>query len=514
MAFRLRQESVAVADNVEKFEQEQATAASQGAVALENFQTDKLATAIKEGAGDAPASTPSDTSTNDTSSSDDGGGDDSGFDDMPTDGDNPDEPSPDGNPDEDENQDEDPDAEAESEDADADAEAEAEPDGSGDDAELKTEHFRYVDPIPSDVSMRFEEGFMSAVKDVALRGWEGFSFVAGMLAGVGLKYGPSVLSGMFKVVLYTFARTFQLLMALGSACAQRIERYMQSSAKQKARLVANVESLKEKIEAGARLPNPEPQFEFVTSLMGNRATDDLAKILRAQADFTTKTFGVLLQGARHEFRHLQEISHNRYLGRHFDAMIYLNDDRNFGGVSKTTSMRINPPEGTDYYSLGKMPAGGFECVANFPKEADNWNQIEKNYNAAGFSLIGSGATLSLAPCQPKQLVDIMSAIDYMIESNKKHQLFYEELASARSGVLTAVRALFVQLVQSQTRVSFKDSVALPLFLKTSIATKVYLVAAMDLQDHNAKVIANALDYVERVKKLYHVPEAKESASSL
>lgn len=492
MVFKLRIESVALGSNLENFEADQKAAAIEGPASLDAFKDRELTKAVQE--GPEPSTSSTESSSDSSTSSDDGGGD-IDFGDEP-DTDNLDEP-------EDEPEE------------DPEPEAEPEPEPEGSEPEIKTEHFREVLEIPKDFSLRMESSILESFSAGAMQAWSGFSYVVGVLTTAGINYGPSVLSGMFKVVLYTFARVFQLLNMMGTACSQGVERYLNSYDKQKKRLETNVGTMKDVIEKGGNLPESIASFKFESTVLNVSNSRDLARIIRDQANFTTKTFGTLLAGARFEFHQLREISNNRYIGKHFDALYYLNDQRSFPGMVPLTGVRMSAPEGTEFYSLGVMPAGGFQCVATLPKEADNWSQIEKNYNSAGFSLIGSGSGVlsSLDPCSPKQLVELMAAIDYMVESNKKHQLFYEELASARTGVFTSVRALFIQLVRSQTRIGFKDSVALPLFLKTSIATKVYLVAAMDLQDHNAKVIANALDYVERVQKLYRVPSAKELTSS-
>lgn len=509
MGFKLRQESVALASNLENLEEDKKAAANAGPASLEKFEENDLTKAIVE-KDDGASSTPADTSSDDTSN------DDSGDDTSEDDGsDDSEDSGEDGKDDSEDSESDDP-LDGMPEEVDIDALEKEEEDDSDDEkeAEVKTESIRRIDPIPAGLDLRMENNLLDSFSAGAMKAWSGFAFVVGVLGTIGVNYGPMVLSGMFKVVLYTFARTFQLLSTIVSVCGQRIERYNNSYTKQKNRVNANAEALKGLLYEKAELPKELPEFRFDSSLFGGSGLKDLSAVLKAQADFTTKAFGSLLQGARREFGQLHEISSNRYIGKHFDAMMYLNDEKNFSSFAPVSGLGTPAPEGTTYRTLGKMPAGGFVCIANLPDASDNWNQIEKNYNAAGFSLIGTGMYLELKPMSPLELAKVTVAIDYLIESNKKHQLFYEELAKARTGVLTSVRSLFIQLVRSQTRISFKDSVALPLFLKTSIATKVYLVAAMDIQDHNAKVIANALAYVEQVSKLYRKPVVKELVPSV
>ena len=494
MGFKLRTESFSPASNLEDLEQAKKAAALDGPASLEQFESSKLGQAIKE-APATEATPPTDTSSDDSSSGDDSDGDDDfdmdfggGGDDSSTDSDT-------GSSSEEESEEE------------PDESEEEESEEEEDEAEIKTESIRTLEPIPSDMTMRLENAFFEGLADASLKGWGAFTFVAGVLGTIGLKYGPTVLAGMFKVVIYTFARVFQLLGTIHDVCAQRIDRYVNSYEKQKARILAVSENLKTVLESGAALPDRYGDFQFPATWLSLPTNANALEVLNYQRKFTDEKFGHLLKLSKGEFDQLREISGARYLGKHFDALSYLQIDPAKLGFKPLVGFIGAVEEGTQQASLGIM-AGNVECIAYLPDTADNWNSVEKNYNAAKFELrIRPEVTTGedVAPLSPKELVNFVSALDDLIEANKKHQLFYEELEKARSGVLTSVKALFVQLVRSQTRISFKDSVALPLFLKTSLATKVYLVAAMDIQDHNAKVIANALVYVDRVMKIYQKP---------
>jgi hypothetical protein len=90
----------------------------------------------------------------------------------------------------------------------------------------------------------------------------------------------------------------------------------------------------------------------------------------------------------------------------------------------------------------------------------------------------------------------------LIREIEQHKVFYEEIAGRRSGLLTAVKSLFVRLAQETVKVNFKNSTALPLYLKSSLVTKVYLVGAIDLHDHSNRVVANALSFAEAVLTKY------------
>lgn len=511
MGFNLRSESMAPASNVENLEQDQKAAARQGPAALEKFESDSLTEAVEaKQNGEIPNAAPppaSDSSSDSGSDSDSSSEDDSGGDfDFDISSDSSDSSNDDSSSD-DENKDGEDDESKDEESKDSADDAEAE-EKDQEEAEVKTESFRRVEPVPSDLGLRMENNFVSGLADHALQAWDAFSFVTGALAGVGIKYGPAILSGMFKVVLYTFARTFQLLGSIYDVCEQRIQRTLNSTERQSRRTKNLIEQLSKMRDEGASLPSDLSGEVFTIPLVGGTTTSSISSILKSQEDFTKSSFGRLLKGARAEFVGLEEIASNRHLGRHFDALGYLNTP-----PAKTIFTQAhgapNAPDGTMYYTLGTMPAGGYQTLVNLPNYADNWPELESNYNAASFTLVGNGEGRDHLAKDPDELMAILRACESLVAANENHVVFYEELANARAGVTNTVRSLFIQLVQSKTRISFKDSVALPLFLKTSIATKVYLVAAMDIQDHNSRVIANVLAFAEKNMKLYRKPEQKE-----
>ena len=105
---------------------------------------------------------------------------------------------------------------------------------------------------------------------------------------------------------------------------------------------------------------------------------------------------------------------------------------------------------------------------------------------------------------PGELVGFLNNLELLAEVSLKHQIFYDEIKRSRSGMVASVKQLFIRLFEEKVKVSFKDSVTLPLYLKSSFATKVYLTGALDIHDHIAQVIANGLSYSSEMLKLYKV----------
>jgi hypothetical protein len=209
-----------------------------------------------------------------------------------------------------------------------------------------------------------------------------------------------------------------------------------------------------------------------------------------------------------DFGQLEEIAKNRYLRREFDAMEFMGvNPATIGLIEHTdySSSELETPNLCARYGTESM-IGLVRLWAFLPRRGlDTWDQIEEAYKASKIFLepINSanhfqyGELLSL-----KDVESLVQATSMLIREIEQHKVFYEEIAGRRSGLLTAVKSLFVRLAQETVKVNFKNSTALPLYLKSSLVTKVYLVGAIDLHDHSNRVVANALSFAEAVLSKY------------
>lgn len=499
MAFRFRKESVGALEDLEAKQKE---AAGLGPAAFSSFQETNQDNAIKEGK-DIGALAGGDSSSSSDSSSDDSESDDSSDDSESNDPFATDDIDG-GDTSDDSEGDSDSEEESPEDDAPPDEESEPEPEEDDSEAELKKESMRNLSYLPSEGLMLRQEDFGEFVKSVGNNTWDGLSFVTGALAGAGIRYTPMLLSGMLKVVLYTFAKTFKTLDTLFDASAQQLERFVNRTSKQKKTLEVLKESFKTLQEKGVELPEGA-KFKMDASILCFQGSNEIAVNVAMHAEFMKATMGKLQKAILSDFNGLSQISQARYLSKNFDALssmtIHPNElgfqPKGVGDLEEDTDViqlyEMQPMIG-DVAIQAKLPIGNF----------DTWNMVEKAYSASSIYLVPKAvrSVYETPLLSPEALNEFINHLELLVDASIEHQQFYEEIASKRSGVVNTVKQLFVRLCEEKVKVSFKNSVALPLHLKSSFVTKVYMVAAMDLHDHTARVIANGLSYASGMMNLY------------
>lgn len=502
-------------------EQKEAQAAEQGPEATKAFKDQSETEAIEKAkdlgvspGGDSTSSSSS--SSDDSSSSEDSGGDDFGSeesgddmsDDMPDFDSEESEEEPE--EEEEENTDEDPSEEEEK----PEEEPEEEEETKDEETELKKESFRTLSFLPAETQelrmerygfpMRME--FMPSVHNLGLQALGGLSFVANALMMIGITYGPALLVGMYKVVLFTFCKTLKTLDEGFDFLTNTVVRYINRTEKQ----MSTIEVLKKDLgrlqTQGASLPE-NPQGKVNTTFLEFGTSHDYQKNIEDYTRFLSDKIQKLNNSISRDFDDLEKIAENRYLGKTFEPMEYMRlNPASFGFM---TVIDTTPTEGIqlDTYTMGRM-IGNVELQAKLTSQKfDNWNSIEKAYSLSKINLVNLkrayGAEESKTQfLSPEELVSFLNKLELLAKASLKHQASYKDISGKRAGIMNSMKQLFVRLAEEDGKVSFKNSVALPLHLKSGFVTKVYMAGAMDLHDHTAQVIANGLSYASSMMKLY------------
>lgn len=486
MAFKLRLEEAST--NLMALEEAKTMASSQGEASLDAFVANSEADAVKvapelgigEG-GDSGSSDP------DQEPSGTDGGDaeisDSDFDDMPEEAADPEE--------------------------DPEEESEEEPEPTEEET-ARTESLRTLSFLPQEGEQLRYESLLDSLGDFGSHVWSGAAYTAALLGSVGIKLTSTLMVGMYKVVLYTFAKTFKVIGEAADGAATYLERFNNRISRQKQR----VDVLFKQIEAmRAKGVRPKAGVTVTKEPVGLLMLDNSSNVESNLADFNGFMRSVVVKlnnGMLSDLQKLEDIAKNRYLRREFDAMGMMKvrpSDLGFTQSVDNDSQEDSVSELCSCYGTDEI-IGHVQLRAYLPsRNFDTWDQIEEAYLASKIFLAPSdsvrhvqyGEMLSL-----KETESLLLTVSALIGEIEKHKVFYEEIAARRSGLLTTVKSLFIRLAQETVKVNFKNSTVLPLYLKSSFATKVYLVGAIDLHDHSSRVVANALSYVESVLKNYEL----------
>lgn len=502
MVFRLRLESKALED----LENKETIAAGQGPAAFSAFQKSSEETAIIEGAeiganlGGDNSGGSSSSSTDDSSDGDSGDGDSGDDFDMDIPDFDEDDSGEDDSTDDDSSDDSSDDDSSDDEEVEDDKEA-----------EVKKESFRTLSFLPGEEpNIRMESMFSSENAGGFISStWNGLSFVVGGLASIGIRYTPMLLGGMFKIVLFTFAKTFITLDSIFTEAATRVERYLKNTERQKGVLKSLQKRVEELKTQNAILP-PDTVVKANIDALVTAESVDLTANLKAYAIFLDKKMGGFQKGILSEFNGLKTIASSRYLQKNFEPLEFMTVAPEEVGFTSRYPSNKDSGDAVSLYGMGPM-IGQVEMRAYLPTgHFDTWNTVEKSYTASNLfvAALNARSTQKATPMELGQLGEFLNELELLAEASITHQALYKEIANSRSGVINSVKQLFIRLCEETVKVSFKNSVALPLHLKSNFVTKVYLTGALDLHDHTARVIANGLSYADAMLKLYRT-DAKQ-----
>ena len=503
MRLRIRTETA-----MEELEKARRLAAEKGPEVAEKLEEDLVVASAKDsktlkeevdgtGSSESSSSTSDDSGTSDDGGGSDGGGEGDPFE-NPSDDEDPSDPDDDAEEDPEEPDDGEDDPDDEPEEPEEDEEEPADPEPSDEEKE-KTESFRDLDFIPNDVPVQLRvEGageFLSSLGNSA-------GFVLGALGSVGLKVASFALTGMFRVVIYTFARCFKILSELFSYVALRIERFSNRTSELKNRVQALQKQIEELKAPASAVKQPTGVLDVDMAYLAS--SHDTKTALHNHAEFMRVTNAKFQRSILSELEALEMVSNAHYLKKSFDGLKFMEVHPDRLGLVRGAG---EAPPLTSLYEFPDI-IGGVSLQMYLPDAVfDSWAVVEKAYGNARVQL-AVNADASLRPTDEMpvptldELSDLLNILELLIAAAEDHLRLCDKIASKRGSVLNTIKALFMQLAQSVTRVYLNDSGAIPLYLKSSFVTKVYLVGAMDLHDHSARVIANGIAYASAALKRY------------
>ena len=494
MSIRFRSESSALGD----LQLKEKEASKDGPAAFSAFEETSKEEALKEGpdlgaslvpGGGGSSSPSSDSSTDDTSGEDgEGEGEDDSGDDSEDEfdiGDDPTETEDEEEPDDDDSED----------------------DNEEEEPEVKKESFRTLSFLPDEEpNIRMESLFPEgAASGFITKTWSGLSFVIGGLATIGIQFTPILLGGMFKIVLFTFAKTFILLDNLFSEATTRFKRYLHNTERQKVTLKALKLKVEELSSKNVKLPIGSVPNVNIDNLLVS-GSNDISNNVKEFTYFLENKIGSFQKSIIGGFSSLKAISTARYLQKSFNPLDSMVVSPGAVGFTIHYPSKDDLENFVGFFGMGEM-IGQVEVQALLPETRfDTWDMVEKAYGSSKIFI--GGIPLRMSQETPIMeigaLSEFINQLELLAEASIKHQSFYEEISKNRSGVIVAIKQLFIRLCEEKVKVSFKNSVVLPLYLKSSFVTKVYMTGAMDLHDHTSGVIANGLSYVDAMLKLYRV----------
>lgn len=351
------------------------------------------------------------------------------------------------------------------------------------------------------------ESFSETAKGLGGGVLNSLQWAVGSLSTLTSLYGTKILRAMYRGVIYAFAKLIDSLGKMFTALDKSIERHKLSVKTLRARL-AELKKLIEQIEAKGELQDLSITYgkrDVVNALKTGESLDIEAN-LKAMGEFTSTIVKDLHKSI------LKEVESIRYMSNHPNSTI------NFMGLLKVTP----PPTG---FLLGRVEGYGTEqdnivsyrtgvglpgdvvAVVEVPsQDISSLEEYEAAYKQSSIFLAIDRKTFT-----PNQDVKVegfdnvkklVVMLEGLINSLESQQVLYGELQKLKPSLLLSIKRHVMVLVESNTKIRYKDSLVGPMYLKSLFIAKVYLSGALDIHDYVARTISHGLTLVEDLAKKY------------
>lgn len=323
-------------------------------------------------------------------------------------------------------------------------------------------------------------------------------------------HGKDILKGMYKGVIYTLANLINGIGKTYSAIDKAIERRQNSISSLKKQL----DTLKTLITS---IETREKPIEDLKITYGNKAvinalksgdSTDVVKNLLVLDKFLVSTIGNLHRAILDDVASIQYLTTLFTHGRNINHVDLLRLKSPGVGLATGSLVGYDPVSEyvQPYKSRDPLP-GDIVVVAELPKESlttlEGYEQAYKDsklylgFNKANYHQVNDIEVVGF-----NQVKSVVSTLEKLIFTLEKQQTLYEDIRRTKPGVILSIKRHAMNLVESNTKVRYSDSLVGPMYLKSTFIAKVYLAGSLDIHDYAAKTISNGLSFAQELAKKY------------
>lgn len=349
---------------------------------------------------------------------------------------------------------------------------------------------------------------LSTVSDVLTATYRGVSWIAGVLANIGVEYGPTVAKLLYKGVVLGVAKIVDGVGVIYSATYKTIQRRLNSVKnlrKQLAELNVLISEMEKNPATGETNLRPYNNQTIINSLKAGHSVD-FVKNLNLLNSFLQHSIQQFHKKILDDISGLQYMVSEFHHGKIRDADQILRVNVSEIGLLPGSIPGYETESDLLQVSHSReMIPGDAVVVAETPRtdlhgieayeEAYRDSKVLLGFNKSTFVQVASITHPSI-----KELKELSSVLGKLIDTYATQQTLYDDILKTKPGVTTSIKGHYVNLVNSVNKVRYKDSLVLPMHLKTTFVAKVYLAGAMDIHDYAAKTIANGLSFGKDMAK--------------
>lgn len=336
----------------------------------------------------------------------------------------------------------------------------------------------------------------TAVKELAGSALTALGAGLSYLGHLGLRYGPTVLRGAYKGVLYAAGR----LAKLTYLSFVTIDRFVERQSLATTKLRREIESYREAIsllrESGKQIRDAEFADDTLIAALATGGTVDWAGGVKTTQDLMQ---GVVLHSAK---ALLTEIGSIGRLIREYNPKTYQPD---------TEAVMVRPPKGLTERSEVTVNEDLAYLVFKYPtllpgNRVVEWRMPKTIKGATDVQDISYGVGVRTdAPSvdkAPKYMsVDALSgfldSLESLCDSLDEQQKLYKLIKDRKSALRVGFKLYFNQLFLSAKPVHIGQSMLDVVYMRSVMVDRVYLVGMMDMHDMVSRIVRDNLHVVKR-----------------
>lgn len=348
-------------------------------------------------------------------------------------------------------------------------------------------------------------------KYIAGQVWNGVKYVAGhaidlglkagaILVELGIRHGPTVINKLYHGVLFVFTKLAKLVLV----SSDRISRFRYRSKN-------SYEDLNEKIANAKRVLELHPEdregdSEGTYYFTNQKTINDLkvgsdTDVLKNVRAFTSFIKNAVIELDKCISEEIAKTKHMAHLTSETSAVttsssFYVKVPDKFIVKGQIDGYGIEADYLESYVSKETL-CGDIRIIAHLPKrEIATLDVARKSYNHSkmflGMDAISFKEVQEIPYLDREQTAALLEEISILCGICLQHQQMYEKLSREKDTFKLLLRNYFNSLVESDEKVSLKNTSLELMYLKTMFVDKVYVPMAMDIHELCIKVINSSL----------------------
>lgn len=362
------------------------------------------------------------------------------------------------------------------------------------------------------------------VKNVASKGWEATSYMAGVLKQLavvlfafGVKYYPTVARHIKKTVIYLYTKSAKALLKTIIVIADFTKRHVRSFNRGKSQirqLREELENLKQKADGNPieMVKDASSDQNLISWLTASGKTDAAltVKEMNVFLDTVVQQIDAGISNDLNSVKKLIELSDSNLSGNPIEIL----DIRPFHGRFLSKAMPANHGEEvliTSQVYSSVLP-NQVLFVANLPKaHLKEMDAISRAYGQSGVFLTADNrqppTSQKVDYMDIEGIASFLDGLEGLCDKALAHTAFYKRISKQSDSLKFGYRHYYQKLTQTAREATVRDTLVEYVYLKQSFAMKVYLPAAMDVHDYTAAYLVRAIRFArDNLKQLRVVPK--------